>query len=410
MATQRTHAIRLFASLYCFSLVANSASAKLVTPRDPRDAILDAELVVIVHQQAAGEFQVDEVFLGNVTKGDSLVLPDFKLFTQQTHGPDIIDPITPDTRILLFLQHKKDAPQAWEPTSYGNSFFWVQDAQLLEQLRSTARFAVELRRTWQAAADIADPAQRAAALWPFLSWRDYGPNFFEHTNAELKKAAPAGGDLIAERFADMSPGDRSMLYKDAGDYGSEELHQTLRNHLMLQLRLYEKAVSAWKLRPEDVLSNWNTLPENVKDISGEIYYGLAGLASFHDRSDLPDIREIARWAVHYHLEQTSEAALGAFRTMPDQANLPVISLIQEKFAIHAVENDTQSFNIELIRSLCTHKFPETVPVLAPFVTDGFAGREAQAALADIAGQDLGDSPESWLSWYRAKYEMNSARP
>jgi hypothetical protein len=410
MATQRTNAICLLVSLYCLSLVANSASAKLVTPRDPRDAILDAELVVIVHQQAPGEFQVEEVFLGNAREGDSIVLPDFKLFTQQTHGPDIIDPITPDTRILLFLQHKKDAPQTWEPTYYGNSFFWVHDAQLLEQLRSTARFAVELRRTWQAADDIADPAQRVAALWTFLSWRDYGPNFFEHTNAELKKAAPAGGDLIAERLATMSPGDRSMLYKDAGDYGSEELHQALRNHLMLQLRLYEKAVSAWKLRPEDALANWNTLPGNVKDIYGEIYYGLAGLASFHDRSDLPDIREIARWAVQYHLEQTSEAALGAFRTMPDQANLPVISLIQEKFAIHAVENDTQSFNIELIRSLCTHKFPETVPILAPFVTDSFAGREAQAALADIAGQDLGDSPEPWLSWYRVKYETESVRP
>jgi len=41
-----------------------------------------------------------------------------------------------------------------------------------------------------------------------------------------------------------------------------------------------------------------------------------------------------------------------------------------------------------------------MPLLAPFVTDGFAGAEAQAALTAIVGQDLGEKSEPWLAWYK----------
>jgi len=43
---------------------------------------------------------------------------------------------------------------------------------------------------------------------------------------------------------------------------------------------------------------------------------------------------------------------------------------------------------------------QTVPLLAPFVTDGFAGVDAQAALAAIVGRDLGAKPKPWLAWYK----------
>jgi len=132
------------------------------------------------------------------------------------------------------------------------------------------------------------------------------------------------------------------------------------------------------------------MPENVKDIYGDIYYGLAGLASFRDEDDLPMIRDIARWRSSMDLEQTCEAALDAFRTMPDKDNLPVISLIWKKFPLVAARA-TKIFHIDVIRLCARHKYVQTIPLLAPFVTDGFAGAEAQAALAEIVGRDLGQS-------------------
>jgi hypothetical protein len=62
------------------------------------------------------------------------------------------------------------------------------------------------------------------------------------------------------------------------------------------------------------------MPENINDVTGDIYYGLAGLADFHDRGDLPFIRTLALWSVKYHLEQTADVAVDAFRDMPDKAN------------------------------------------------------------------------------------------
>ena len=44
----------------------------------------------------------------------------------QREGPNIVEPITANTRILLFLQHKKDRSAEWEPTYFSDSFFWVQ--------------------------------------------------------------------------------------------------------------------------------------------------------------------------------------------------------------------------------------------------------------------------------------------
>jgi hypothetical protein len=220
----------------------------------------------------------------------------------------------------------------------------------------------------------------------------------EHTESALQKIAPVSGDYFAAHFDDMPHFDRMDLFKNAGLYGGDKLHEKLTNHIKAQQQLFEGFVSTYNLDKHNALANWNTMPDSVKDASGDIYYGLAGLASFQRQSDLPLIREIAYWAVNYGLEETCEAALNAFRTMPDKDNLPVIALIWQKFPLGRDGNET--LHIDVIRSLCTHKYAQTVPLLAPFVTDGFAGTEVQAALTAIVGQDLGGKPEPWLAWYR----------
>lgn len=395
--------MRVLLVLCCLLLSAIASFAKLVAARDYRNGILDAELVVIVSQERPGSFTVEEAFLGSAKRGDSLELPGFRLFTEQEYGPDIVEPITRNTRILLFLYHKKGVPAAWEPTHFGYSFFWVQNPGQVSRLRETAERAVALRRRWDEAANAPDPRQRVAALWPFLSMKDYGPDLLRHTESALRQVAPISGDYFAEHFDDMPHSDRMDLLRDAGSYGGDKLHQKLTADIKTQQELYERFVSTYKLNDHNGLANWNEAPDSFKDSYGEIYYGLAGLASFQRRDDLPEIREIALWAVKYGLDQPCETALEAFQTMPDKDNLPVISMISKKFPFSRGKGN-EILHVDVIEALCAHTYFQTVPLLAPFVTDRFAGAEAQSALAAITGKDLGEKPGPWLAWYKT---MNS---
>jgi len=94
--------IRALLVLCCLLVCSRVSFAKLVAARDYRNGILDAELVVIVSQESPSSFRVQEEFLGSANKGDFIELPGFRLFTEQQYGPDIVEPITPNTRILLF--------------------------------------------------------------------------------------------------------------------------------------------------------------------------------------------------------------------------------------------------------------------------------------------------------------------
>src|SRR5256886_6718597 len=160
---------RMILFLCCVFLCSPASFSKLLTPRDFSYGVLDAELVVIVHQESHSKFIVEEVFLGNASGGDSIKLPGFRLFTEQRYGPDTVEPITSGTRILLFLHHKKDAPAAWEPTYFGNCFFWVQDSQQVSQLRNMVEQPVGLRRGWGETAPPPKPSPTAGGLGPFLS-------------------------------------------------------------------------------------------------------------------------------------------------------------------------------------------------------------------------------------------------
>jgi hypothetical protein len=310
-------------------LARETFGAKLVTPRNPLDGVLDAELVAIVKQAGPDAFAVEQVFLGTVNPGDVIALADFKLFTAQENGPDLVEASTENTRILMFLQ--RDTAKTWELTWYKDCFFWVQDRGQVFQLENMAKRALQVRHRWEQAAQIAEPRERVRALWEFVFPRRYSVSFFEHTMAQLRKAGIPAGDYIAEQFDGMSWNDRSLFYNEAGAYDSEKLHQKLIGDLRRDQGEYEAFVLTSGWDPKDIFSHWNELPESAKDLSGEIYYGLAGIASFKASGDLPLIRTVALWAAAYHLEQPCEAALGAFRATPNNDNLPVIAAIQREF-------------------------------------------------------------------------------
>jgi hypothetical protein len=262
-----------FGFLLVLLLLSGTALGTLARPRDAHECILDAALVVIVSQQTADDYRIEEVFLGDHNPGDSLHLPGLKLFTRREEMPDIIDPILPNTRILLFLQHKKDDPNAWEPTSYGYCFFWVQESSRVFQLREIARQAVTLRQRWEQAASIPEPRKRVEALWPYLHLREYGARIFERTKLELQKTGPVAGDYIAEQLDALPRLDWPLLCHEAGVYGSEKLHQTVIRNVRDQQQLYERLVVGRGLDRKAAVEDWNALPDEAIDASGGVYYG-----------------------------------------------------------------------------------------------------------------------------------------
>lgn len=394
--------MRLIAALFA-SLVTLSAFARIVPNKDPLNGVLDAELVVIAGPSLSGKpgiFRIGEVFLGELHAGDSIDLGDFKLSVIQECDPTKIEPINPATRILFFLQRAKNSATLWKPTYFEESYFWVQRTEDVALLKRAAERAVNLRRDWEKAAATPDPKLRVADLWPFLSLPTYGVSFFQHTDSELQKTAPSAGEYFADHRDGMSHNERMSLLAEAGALGSERLHDKLRKHLDLQRQIYEEYVATLGRLPSE--SDWSTMPESALNASGEAYYGLAGLARFQDRNDLLFIRTMAVWAAKYDQEQTAEAAVHAFRDMPDRANLPTFEIILKEF-LPERKPGVASIDFDAERALCQHKYPETIPLLAPFTADAIdqlAG-EAEYCLAEIVGRDLGRSPGAWIDWYTA---------
>ena len=385
--------------LILFLLLAQDSDAKLVPRRDPRAGILDASLVTLVKHEENDRFLVEEVFLGESNPGDIIMLPDFKLFTYQQYGPDLIEPITPDTRILLFLQPKKEAPNAYEITAYGYCFFWVHDLNKVDDLRRMAKNTVELRKSWEAARNIPDESMRVEALWPYL-WNDDG-YFLRHTEAELEKTGAVAGDYIAQQFETLPHDQRMELVRKLGTYRSSYSHDVLIGHLKKMQQVYERFLVKHGPDAKSLIDELNTAPNEVKEIYGELYYGLAGLATFKDPSDLAYIRELALWAVKYRFKQTCDAALEAFQSMPDKANLSIIDSIWSEFSVRQhVGNEMTAW--EVVRALHSHTYPESVPLLVGFLDDQHARQEAREALTAIVGKDLGKYPKAWLDWYKTQ--------
>ena len=300
------------------------------------------------------------------------------------------------------MQRTKNSATLWKPTYFEESYFWVQRTEDVALLKRAAERAVNLRRDWEKAAATPDPKLRVAVLWPFLSLPTYGVSFLQHTESELQKAAPSAGEYFADHLDAMTHNERMSLLPEAGAYGSKKLHDKLRRHLDLQQHIYQEYVTTLGRLPSE--RDWTTMPESALNATGETYYGLAGLAGFRDRNDLPFVRATAVWAAKYHLEQAAEAAVDAFRDMPDRANLPTFKIILKRF-LPEIDFDAE-------RALCQHKYPETIPLLAPFTADAIdpLAREAEHCLAEIVGRDLGRSPGAWIDWYTAGSRPKQTTP
>jgi len=393
--------IRFRAAAFAAAMIlpmADVSHARLVPVRDPREGVLDASVVVIVSKAGTNSFRVEEVVLGEKNVGDTISLPDFRLYTVQMDGPERVEPITPDTRVLLFLKSSEKARDTLEVTDHGYCFFWVQEVAKVGDLRRKAEDAVKLRKLWEQARGIRDERKRVEALWPYL-W-GYGVSFLHHTEMELQRTGTVAGDYIAERLPDMNPGERMTLLPELGAYGGERLHAALIDHLKQRQKGYDAFLEKHGPDKKSLIEDWNSAPNETKVTWGELYYGLAGLASFRDKRDLPFVRKLALWAIDCRFKQTCDAALQAFRDMPDKANLPVIDTIWKEFSTRPYKgNELSPFDVT--RALRTHRFPETVPVLAQLLGNDKAGSEARAFLTAIVGQDLGEKPTAWLDWYES---------
>src|SRR5687768_16308062 len=93
----KTSAFSTICGCLLLLLLCMESSARLVPPRDPREGVLDASLVSIVRPETVDCFRIEEVFLGDQSAGDLINLPGFKLYTIQEHGPELVEPMTPDT-------------------------------------------------------------------------------------------------------------------------------------------------------------------------------------------------------------------------------------------------------------------------------------------------------------------------
>jgi hypothetical protein len=389
-------------------------NAKLIPKRDPLDGALDATLIVIMKQQAKDTFRVEESFLGGVGIGGLLRLPGFKLVVEDRSsfrvGVERIEPIYNGTRILVFLKPAKARIHGWDVAGFGNCYFWSHDPGKPDSLRAMAVSALDLRRSWEAARGLSDNRQRVEALWPYL-WNHNG-SCYKQTEAVLREAGSVAGDYIAGQLSGMTYQQKMFLLPDFGKYPSELLHAALIRELKRQEAAWEELLRRRgefarydEVNPPDRIHDFARRPQDAEsdeaeEIDGVLYYGFAGLTGFHDRSDLPFIRESALWGVKYRFKQLDDAALGAFAEMPDKANLPVIEAIWKEYSTTPwTGNELSPFDV--MRTLEAHRFPEAIPLMAQFVNVSFAPELAQRFLKEMTGVDFGNDSKRWREWYES---------
>jgi hypothetical protein len=190
-----------------------------------------------------------------------------------------------------------------------------------------------------------------------------------------------------------------MLIRVECSYGGDKLHAAVLHHVQIEQDLWDKYVDAHGEDPRTSNARWYGSPESIRNVDTEIAYALGGLISFQDRADLVVIRSTALWARKRDLGRICSYALGAFRDMPEPANLPVIEALWKEFQVHP-EFFSSSFRIDVGGALITHRFREAIPQLVQFLDDDFVwSDQVNKSLASIVGYDLGRNPKAWLDWY-----------
>jgi hypothetical protein len=409
--------VRGIGAALLLSLFQPPSDAKIIPRRDPMDAALDSTVVVIIRQQFRDEFLVEEVFFGDVAKGETLLLPGFNLVVQDTSSPiccqERTEPIRSSSRILVFLKPASTVPGNWQRfgpwavAGFGNCYFWNHDPYKLGPLREMAKKALDLRTSWEAARNLPDKRQRAEALWPYL-W-DYNGSCYKQTEAALHEIGAVAGDYIAGRLESMTYRQKDVFLNDFAMYGSVRLHDELILELKRQRQDFEAmlrrhgAATYEEIDPPGRMHYYPRRPEDaeadkISDIYGVLYQGFIGLGRFHERHDLPFIREAAVWGLKCRFKQLDDAALIAFASMPDKENLALIDAIWKQYSSKQFAgNELQPH--EIIGTLRTHKFPETIPLMARFVNAGFMQDAVRQFLVEMTGIDLGGDEKRWPDWY-----------
>ena len=339
--------IRLLAAFLLCQLLCDG---HIVYRRDPLDGALDATVIAIVSLQPSGAFRAEKVFLGDVASGDLLFLPGFKLTVEDRSaliaGVDREEPIYRNTRVLVFLKPASantiDSARLgrWMVAGFGNCYFWSHDANQTSALESMASSVLALRQSWQAARDLPDEQKRVEALWPYL----WDGHCYRQTEAALQEIGPVAGDYLAEQLDGMTYRQKDVFLSHFASYGSTRLHTALIHELKKQQAAWEDLVRRHgRFATFDQIDRPGRMRYSVRrpqdseadeadDIYGVLYQGFVGLGNFHDRNDLPFLRESALWAVKYRFKQVDDAALDAFTKLPDAANLPVIEAIQKEYS------------------------------------------------------------------------------
>lgn len=331
---------------------------------------------------------------------DPFSMPNPTLAPTPTPTPVSLDPAQ-NRRILLYLWYAPDNSGRYSITQDGEAYAWVGDAANIALLRQQAVSALGALHDWKLALAVANPRARLAALWPFLS--GYDGRYNALAQRQLRRIGVSAGDYIAARWSQTDSSLRMTLLPNLASYHSEALHRKLLAHLQSLQPRYERYLVSLEKPDRERADDWADLPEKIKSLYGETYYGLMGLADFRDPRDLPYIRALAVWALKYRFKQTDDAALHAFKLMPAEANVLVISDIWREYSTRPIPGNELDVG-QVVDTLAAHRFPATVPQLALFLRhpNPQIASAARRAMSRIVGRDLGTNPMAWVNWFRAQ--------
>jgi hypothetical protein len=355
----------LTGAMACAALLSTPSitGARLPPPQEPDNAVFTATEVLVVSHAKEDTYMVEESWLGSLQVKDSVTLPGFKLVTFGKMGNEQPVEMNEQTRILLFLRPDEKDPKRLAITDYGYAFFF-RDAKQLGELQTMAKDAIALRRRWEKAVSIAEPADRLEALWPYLtgSSRACATLTIEH----LAKLNPLPGDYLAERMATYPASERGGWMLLCRQFPSDKLHAAAIADVKSARRAFETYLAAQGLERLATMDHWNddTLPASIKDLNGEIYYGLAGIRSFKDPRDLPLFRELTPWLMRNQLDGAVEECVSMMKNFPAAENLAVLKSIWEDYqARHVHDLDRHLLPIDLARALAASKSIDAVPIL-----------------------------------------------
>jgi hypothetical protein len=109
--------------------------------------------------------------------------------------------------------------------------------------------------------------------------------------------------------------------------------------------------------------------------------------------------------IQRRFKQLDDAALEAFGAMPERENLPSIEGIWGEYSRRPfVGNALQPYNV--IKALNVHRYPEAIPMMAQFVSVGFAQDMARGFLVEMTGENFEGDTAAWINWYNTHRTYN----